>query len=66
MNLKTMSWLCGLLGFALLVLGLALWSLPLALVVAGLALLAYAALLDKAAAAAARHSLPPPTNPQEG
>ncbi len=66
MNLKTMSWLCGLLGFALLVLGLALWSLPLALVVAGLALLAYAALLDMAATAAARQSLPPPTKPQEG
>jgi len=35
-------------------------------VVAGLALLAYAALLDMAATAAARQSLPPPTKPQEG
>lgn len=54
MNLKTLSWACGLLGFALLIGGLALWSVPLACVVAGLALLAYAYLLDRAAAAQAR------------
>lgn len=52
MNLKTMSWLCGLLGFALLIAGLAQWSVPLACVVAGLVLVAYAYLLDRAAAVA--------------
>lgn len=53
-NLQRWSLVCGLLGFALLIAGLALYSPPAALVVAGLLLLAYAVLLDKAAAAKQR------------
>ena len=51
MKLRYLSFFFGLLGFALLVGGLALWSIPVALSVAGVSLLLYAWLLDKAAAA---------------
>lgn len=51
MKLRYLSFVVGVLGFALLVGGLALWSIPVALCVAGVSLLLYAWLLDKAAAA---------------
>ncbi|CUA97850.1 MULTISPECIES: hypothetical protein [Comamonas] len=51
MKLRILSFVFGVLGFALLVGGLALWSIPVALCVAGVGLLLYALLLDKAAAA---------------
>lgn len=50
-RLYLLSLIAGLLGFALLVTGLALWSVPAALVTAGACLLAYARLLDRASAA---------------
>lgn len=53
MNLRTLSWLLGLIGFTVLIVGVALISVPAACIVAGLALLAYALLLDRAAAALA-------------
>jgi cytochrome b subunit of formate dehydrogenase len=66
MNLKTMSWLCGLLGFVLLIVGLALWNVPLACVVAGLLLVAYAYLLDRVATAVQAQRLAQETPSQEG
>lgn len=51
MKLRTLSWLLGLVGFALAILGVALIHVPTACIVAGVALLAYALLLDRAAAA---------------
>ena len=51
MKLVVLSWLSGLLGFALLVAGVALMHVPAALVVAGTGLLAWARLADKAHAA---------------
>lgn len=51
MKLVVLSWLCGLLGFALLVAGVALMHVPAALVVAGAGLLSWARLADKAYAA---------------
>ncbi|MGY8589384.1 hypothetical protein QRO08_16685 [Paracidovorax citrulli] len=53
MNLRTLSWLFGLVGFVVLIVGVALIHVPAACIVAGLALLAYARLLDRAAAALA-------------
>lgn len=44
---KAASVALALLGFALLVAGLALWSVPVAMVVAGVLLMAYAVLLDR-------------------
>lgn len=55
--MKYLQWLslvCGLLGFALLVAGLALYSVPVALGVAGVLLMAYAWRIDKAVAAGQR------------
>lgn len=53
MNLRTLSWLFGLVGFVVLIVGVALIYVPAAYIVAGLALLGYARLLDRAAAALA-------------
>ncbi len=55
-GLQWWSLLCGLLGFGLMIGGLALYSVPIALVVAGVMLLAYAVLLDKAGAVKQRQS----------
>ncbi|WP_429949267.1 hypothetical protein ACQYWY_20310 [Comamonas sediminis] len=55
--MKYLQWLslvCGLVGFALLIAGLALYSVPVALVVAGVLLMAYAWRIDKAVAASQR------------
>ena len=51
MKLVILSWLSGLLGFGLLVAGVALIHVPAALIVAGAGLLAWARLADKAYAA---------------
>ena len=51
MKLVILAWLAGLLGFALLVAGVALINVPAAFIVAGGCLLAYARLVDRAAAA---------------
>ncbi|WAS56209.1 hypothetical protein MK974_24215 [Burkholderia ambifaria] len=48
------AWVAGLLGFALLVTGVVLISLPIGLIVAGVLLLLWAFLADLAAARAAR------------
>ncbi|WP_175783909.1 hypothetical protein [Burkholderia ambifaria] len=48
------AWVAGLLGFALLVTGVAMISLPIGLIVAGILLLLWAFLADLAAARAAR------------
>jgi hypothetical protein len=48
------AWVAGLLGFALLVSGVALISLPAGLIVAGVLLLLWAFLADMASARAAR------------
>jgi len=53
MKLVILSWLAGLLGFGLLVAGVAMLHVPAAFIVAGVGLLAWARLADKAAAAAA-------------
>ncbi|MBY0455250.1 MAG: hypothetical protein K2Q11_10280 [Burkholderiaceae bacterium] len=50
-KLEILSWIVGLLGFALVVTGVALFSIPLGCIIAGILLLAYARLADKAAAA---------------
>lgn len=50
-KLEVLSWFVGMLGFALVVTGVALFSVPLGCIVAGVLLLAYARLVDKAAAA---------------
>ncbi|WP_321953118.1 hypothetical protein [Paraburkholderia bannensis] len=52
------AWVAGLLGFALLVTGVALISLPAGLIVAGILLLLWALLADVAAARAARAAKP--------
>ncbi|WP_371369966.1 hypothetical protein ACA097_09580 [Pseudomonas sp. QL9] len=54
MKLLLLAWLTGLLGFALLVAGVALIYPPAAFIVAGVGLLAWSRLADKAAAATAR------------
>lgn len=51
MTLGRLSWLLGLLGFVLLVIGVALIHVPTACIVAGVLLIAYAYLVDRAAAA---------------
>lgn len=53
MSLVIVSWLVGLLGFGLLVAGVAMIHVPSAFIIAGLGLLAWARLADKAAAATA-------------
>ena len=50
MNLGILSWVVGVLGFCLVVVGVAMVHVPTACIVAGLCLLAYALLLDRAAA----------------
>lgn len=50
MKLVVLSWLAGLLGFGLLVAGVALLNIPAAFIVAGLGLLSWAYLADRAAA----------------
>lgn len=50
MKLVVLSWLAGLLGFGLLVAGVALLNIPAAFIVAGLGLLGWAYLADRAAA----------------
>ena len=52
------AWVAGLLGFALLVTGVALISLPIGLIVAGVLLLLWALLADMAAARAQRVEQP--------
>lgn len=51
MRLIVLSWLAGLLGFALLVAGVAMINIPAALITGGGCLLAWARLADQAAAA---------------
>ena len=53
MKLVILSWVVGLLGFALVVAGVALVHIPSAFIVAGIAMVAYARLADRAAAAIA-------------
>lgn len=50
MKLGVLSYIVGLLGFCLVVLGVALIHVPAACIIAGLALLGYAWLMDRAAA----------------
>ncbi len=50
MKLLIVAWLVGLLGFGLLVAGVAMLHVPAAFIVAGSGLLAWARLADKAAA----------------
>lgn len=52
------AWVAGLLGFALLVTGVVLISLPIGLIVAGVLLLLWALLADMAAARAQRVEQP--------
>jgi Flp pilus assembly protein TadB len=54
MKLTILSWLAGLLGFGLLVVGVSMISLPAAFVVAGTGLMAWAWLADRASAAMQR------------
>jgi hypothetical protein len=49
-HLELLSWLAGLLGFALLVAGVAQLNVPAAFIVAGIALIFWAYLADKASA----------------
>ena len=51
MKLLILAWIAGLLGFGLLVAGVALIHIPAAFIVAGTGLLAWARLADKAHAA---------------
>lgn len=53
MKLGILSWVVGLVGFALVVLGVALVHVPSACIVAGGVMVAYARLMDRAAAAIA-------------
>ena len=52
------SWLAGLFGFALLIVGVALIHLPAAFITAGLGLLGWAYIADKAAATMGRKPTP--------
>lgn len=54
MKLKFLSWLAGVLGFGLLVAGVAQLSIPAGFIVAGTALIAYGWLVDRASAAIQR------------
>jgi len=58
MKLAIAAWLAGLLGFALVVGGVALVSVPAGCIVAGLGLLAWAYLADRAAAVLKAQSKP--------
>lgn len=58
MKLALMAWLAGLLGFGLLVAGVAMISAPVAYIVAGLGLLAWSFLADRASAALKAKSKP--------
>jgi len=51
MKLLILAWIAGVLGFALLVAGVAMMHRPAALIVAGVGLMAWSRLADKAAAA---------------
>ena len=50
-HLELLAWIAGLLGFGLLIAGVALLSVPAGLIVAGVGLLFWAWLADRAAAA---------------
>lgn len=50
MKLMVLSWLAGLFGFGLLVAGVALLNVPAAFIVAGLGLLGWSYLVDRASA----------------
>lgn len=52
-SLELLAWVAGLLGFALLVAGVAMLNVPSAFIVSGIGLLLWANLADKAAAAPA-------------
>ncbi|OUM34758.1 hypothetical protein B8W72_09855 [Pseudomonas putida] len=52
-SLELLAWVAGLLGFGLLVAGVAMLSVPFAFIMAGIGLLLWAYLADKAAAAPA-------------
>lgn len=58
MKLAIVAWLVGLLGFGLLVGGVLLINIPAGLIVAGLGLLAWSYLADRAAAAMKSQSKP--------
>lgn len=58
---QILSWVVGVLGFALVVTGVALFSAPLGCIVAGTLLLAYARLADKAVAVMAKTPAKPET-----
>jgi hypothetical protein len=58
MKLSFLSWVAGLLGFALLVYGVAMISAPAACIVAGVALMAWSFLADRASAALKAKSKP--------
>lgn len=58
MKLAIVAWLAGLLGFGLLVGGVLLINIPAGLIVAGLGLLAWSYLADRAAAAMKSQSKP--------
>lgn len=51
MKLSILSWVVGLLGFGLLICGTALFSGPIACIVAGIGLMAWSYLADRASAA---------------
>lgn len=51
MKLSILSWVAGLLGFGLLICGTALFSGPIACIVAGIGLMAWSYLADRASAA---------------
>ena len=58
MKLGILSWVAGLLGFGLLVSGVALISIPAACIVAGIGLMAWSYLADRASAALSAKSKP--------
>ncbi|AWY39429.1 hypothetical protein DKY63_05725 [Pseudomonas putida] len=58
MKLALLAWLAGLLGFGLLVAGVAMINAPAAYIVAGLGLLAWSFLADRASAALKAQSKP--------
>jgi hypothetical protein len=58
MKLVILSWLAGLLGFGLLVYGVAMINAPSACIVAGLSLMAWSFLADRASAAMKTKSKP--------
>lgn len=60
MKLVIVSWLAGLLGFGLLVGGVAMISAPVACIVAGLGLMSWSFLADRAAAALKTKTKPKP------